>query len=215
MAKFSRRSPACRKCSRAARAACLTSSSTATSRRTAPSIFATPSRPTPARAPRWPAHGLRANPMSRICASSSARKGRSQRQSFRLPHRADAGRQSLSHHGRPFQPSRRGAESRQPSRQDRPRRADGSVPNDNPFVGRRGAKPEIWSYGHRNAQGAALNPSRQNYGCMSMGRAAATRSTSRRPGKNYGWPVIGFGVDYSGAKIHEGTQQAGHGAADP
>ena len=73
---------------------------------------------------------------------------------YRLPHRADAGQQSLSHHGRSLRPARRGAESRAIiSARSSASRPDGSVPPDNPFVNRQDAKPEIWSYGHRNSQG--------------------------------------------------------------
>jgi hypothetical protein len=58
---------------------------------------------------------------------------------------------------------------------------DGSAPADNPFAGREGAKAEIWSYGHRNIQGAALHPPPASCGRTSTDRAAATRSTSRGP----------------------------------
>jgi aldose sugar dehydrogenase len=86
---------------------------------------------------------------------------------------------------------------------------DGSVPNDNPFAGRRGAKPEIWSYGHRNSQGAALNPSSGKLWMHEHGPRGGDEINIPQAGKNYGWPVIGFGVDYSGAKIHEGTSKPG------
>ncbi|HET7681994.1 MAG TPA: PQQ-dependent sugar dehydrogenase [Xanthobacteraceae bacterium] len=86
---------------------------------------------------------------------------------------------------------------------------DGSVPNDNPFAGRRGAKPEIWSYGHRNSQGAALHPSSGKLWMHEHGPRGGDEINIPQAGKNYGWPVIGFGVDYSGAKIHEGTSKPG------
>ena len=86
---------------------------------------------------------------------------------------------------------------------------DGSVPNDNPFAGRRGAKPEIWSYGHRNSQGAALNPSSGKLWMHEHGPRGGDEINIPQAGKNYGWPVIGFGIDYSGAKIHEGTSKPG------
>ena len=60
-------------------------------------------------------------------------------------------------------------------------RPDGSAPPDNPFVNRPGALPEIWSYGHRNSQGAAINPASGKSGYMNTGHAAATRSIFRRP----------------------------------
>ncbi len=86
---------------------------------------------------------------------------------------------------------------------------DGSVPEDNPFVGRRGAKPEIWSYGHRNSQGAAINPASGKLWMHEHGPRGGDEINIPEAGKNYGWPVIGFGIDYSGAKIHEGTQKPG------
>ena len=86
---------------------------------------------------------------------------------------------------------------------------DGSAPQDNPFVGRRDAKPEIWSYGHRNSQGAALNPSSGKLWMHEHGPRGGDEINIPETGKNYGWPVIGFGVDYSGAKIHQGTSKAG------
>ena len=86
---------------------------------------------------------------------------------------------------------------------------DGSAPKDNPFVGRSGARPEIWSYGHRNSQGAAMNPASGKFWMHEHGPRGGDEINIPEPGKNYGWPVIGFGIDYSGAKIHEGTSKAG------
>ncbi len=86
---------------------------------------------------------------------------------------------------------------------------DGSVPKDNPFVGKQGAKPEIWSYGHRNSQGAALNPTSGKLWMHEHGPRGGDEINIPQAGRNYGWPVIGFGIDYSGAKIHEGTQKPG------
>jgi aldose sugar dehydrogenase len=88
-------------------------------------------------------------------------------------------------------------------------RPDGSVPPDNPFVNRQGAKPEIWSYGHRNSQGAAINPASGKLWMHEHGPRGGDEVNIPQAGKNYGWPVIGYGVDYSGARIHEGTQKAG------
>ncbi|MFL5105360.1 MAG: PQQ-dependent sugar dehydrogenase [Xanthobacteraceae bacterium] len=88
-------------------------------------------------------------------------------------------------------------------------RPDGSVPPDNPFVGRYGAKPEIWSYGHRNSQGAAINPASGKLWMHEHGPRGGDEINIPAAGKNYGWPVIGYGIDYSGAKIHESTQKAG------
>ena len=88
-------------------------------------------------------------------------------------------------------------------------RADGSVPPDNPFVGRKDAKPEIWSYGHRNIQAAAIHPISGNLWIVEQGPKGGDEINVPEKAKNYGWPVIGFGVDYSGAKIHESTHQQG------
>jgi aldose sugar dehydrogenase len=89
-------------------------------------------------------------------------------------------------------------------------RPDGSVPPDNPFVGRAGgAKPEIWSYGHRNSQGLALHPTSGKPWEHEHGPRGGDEINVLAPGKNYGWPVIGYGIDYSGAKIHASTKKDG------
>jgi glucose/arabinose dehydrogenase len=88
-------------------------------------------------------------------------------------------------------------------------RPDGSVPPDNPFVGRAGAKPEIWSYGHRNPQGLALHPVSGKLWEQEHGPRGGDEINIVEKGKNYGWPVIGFGIDYSGAKIHDSTRKDG------
>lgn len=86
---------------------------------------------------------------------------------------------------------------------------DGSVPADNPFVKVAGAKPEIWSYGHRNIQGALLAPD----GTLWMhehGPQGGDELNIIKPGTNYGWPVITYGENYGGGKIGAGiTEQAG------
>jgi aldose sugar dehydrogenase len=86
---------------------------------------------------------------------------------------------------------------------------DGSVPADNPFVGRAGAKPENWSYGHRNEQGLAINPASGDLWETEHGPRGGDEVNIIGKGKNYGWPVIGYGVDYSGAKIHDRTAKDG------
>lgn len=92
---------------------------------------------------------------------------------------------------------------------------DGSVPGDNPFAGRADAWPEIWSYGHRNAQGAALAPD----GSLWMhehGPQGGDEVNRPEAGKNYGWPVITHGENYGGGKIgagitrKEGMEQPQH-----
>ena len=88
-------------------------------------------------------------------------------------------------------------------------RPDGSVPPDNPFVGKGDAKPEIWSYGHRNAQGLALHPVSGKLWEHEHGPRGGDEINLVEKGKNYGWPVIGYGIDYSGAKIHASPRKDG------
>jgi aldose sugar dehydrogenase len=86
---------------------------------------------------------------------------------------------------------------------------DGSVPPGNPFAGRADAKPEIWSYGHRNIQALAINPTTSEPWEIEHGPRGGDEVNVVGKGKNYGWPVIGYGIDYSGAKIHGGTAKDG------
>lgn len=86
---------------------------------------------------------------------------------------------------------------------------DGSVPAGNPFVGRDGAQPEIWSYGHRNIQGAFLHPATGELWTHEHGPRGGDEINIARPGLNYGWPVITYGREYHGPKIGEGTAKAG------
>ncbi|MDB5965484.1 MAG: glucose sorbosone dehydrogenase, partial [Polaromonas sp.] len=88
-------------------------------------------------------------------------------------------------------------------------RKDGSVPADNPFTGRAGALPEIWSYGHRNMQGATLAPDGTLWE-HEHGPQGGDEINLPRAGANYGWPVITYGENYGGGKIGEGlTERAG------
>ncbi len=82
-------------------------------------------------------------------------------------------------------------------------KADGSVPPDNPFVGRAGARPEIWSYGHRNPQGMALNPRTGQLWENEHGPRGGDEINLIQPGKNYGWPLATHGINYSGQPIPE------------
>jgi glucose/arabinose dehydrogenase len=87
---------------------------------------------------------------------------------------------------------------------------DGRVPEDNPFVGRAGVRPEIWTYGHRNAQGLAVHPTTGDVWLDEHGPQGGDELNLVKPGLNYGWPVIGFGVNYrTGLAIHEGTLKEG------
>ena len=84
----------------------------------------------------------------------------------------------------------------------------GAVPSGNPFVGRPGALPEIWSYGHRNPQGATLGPDGQLW-VHEHGPQGGDEINRPQPGRNYGWPVITFGENYGGGKMGEGTAKSG------
>jgi glucose/arabinose dehydrogenase len=87
---------------------------------------------------------------------------------------------------------------------------DGRVPDDNPFVGVDGARPEIYSYGHRNVQGATLHPQTGELWTHEHGPQGGDEINLPRPGINYGWPVITYGVNYGiGTKIGEGTRKPG------
>jgi glucose/arabinose dehydrogenase len=89
-------------------------------------------------------------------------------------------------------------------------RDDGSIPDDNPFSGRPGARPEIYSYGHRNIQGAALHPDTGELWLHEHGPQGGDELNLVRSGRNYGWPVITYGVNYViGTSIGEGTHKAG------
>ncbi len=94
---------------------------------------------------------------------------------------------------------------------------DGRVPDDNPFVGNANARPEIWSYGHRNQQGAALNPWTGRLWTHEHGARGGDEINIPEAGKNYGWPLATHGIDYGGSAIPEskgthvkGTEQPIH-----
>tara|TARA_R110002110_G_scaffold179197_18_gene384659 strand:- start:590 stop:1717 length:1128 start_codon:yes stop_codon:yes gene_type:complete len=86
---------------------------------------------------------------------------------------------------------------------------DGSVPEDNPFVGREDVRPEIWSYGHRNMQGILYDEASGRVYEHEHGARGGDEINIIEPGKNYGWPVITWGVDYSGARISPYTEYEG------
>jgi aldose sugar dehydrogenase len=87
---------------------------------------------------------------------------------------------------------------------------DGRVPADNPFVKTPGARPEIWSYGHRNVQGLAIHPDTNDVWTNEHGPQGGDELNLTQAGKNYGWPVVGFGVNYrTGSAIHAGTHREG------
>jgi aldose sugar dehydrogenase len=78
---------------------------------------------------------------------------------------------------------------------------DGSIPKDNPFVGKDGVKPEIWSYGHRNIQSAALHPVTGELWEVEHGTRGGDEVNIARKGKDYGWPTIAYGIEYNGQPI--------------
>jgi glucose/arabinose dehydrogenase len=87
---------------------------------------------------------------------------------------------------------------------------DGSIPPDNPFVKTPGAAPEIWTYGHRNVQGAAWNAATAELWTQEHGPQGGDEVNVEQAGHNYGWPVITYGAEYvTGAKIGEGTAKEG------
>jgi aldose sugar dehydrogenase len=89
-------------------------------------------------------------------------------------------------------------------------RPDGTIPPDNPLVGRAGARGEIWSLGHRNPQAAALHPRTGELWIVEHGARGGDEVNLVRPGRDYGWPNVSYGIDYSGAPIGEGiTSLAG------
>jgi glucose/arabinose dehydrogenase len=92
---------------------------------------------------------------------------------------------------------------------------DGSVPRDNPFVGRKDARPEIWSYGHRNMQGLALDPRTGTLWESEHGPRGGDEINLPQAGKNYGWPVITWGIDYPGYKIAESVGTSAPGMEQP
>lgn len=91
---------------------------------------------------------------------------------------------------------------------------DGRPAPGNPFEGNEGALPEIWSLGHRNVQGLAISPVDGRLWASEMGPRGGDELNLIQPGSNYGWPVIGYGVEYSGAKVGEGLTQL-DGMAQP
>ncbi len=91
---------------------------------------------------------------------------------------------------------------------------DGRVPPDNPFVGRVDARPEIWSYGHRNVQGAAIDPRTGKLWTIEHGPRGGDEINIPEPGRNYGWPVVSHGVNYSGTPVGSGLKSA-PGLEDP
>ena len=91
---------------------------------------------------------------------------------------------------------------------------DGSVPPDNPFIGQDGAQPEIWSYGHRNQQGAALHPETGQLWTNEHGPRGGDELNIAHAGRNYGWPLVSHGVNYDLTPVGTGEKSA-PGIEDP
>lgn len=87
--------------------------------------------------------------------------------------------------------------------------ADGSVPDDNPFVGEDGAQPEIWSYGHRNIQGMDIQPGTDLLWAVEHGPQGGDEVNLPKAGKNYGWPVVTHGEQYGGGEVGIGFDKEG------
>ena len=92
---------------------------------------------------------------------------------------------------------------------------EGNVPKGNPFVGQAGARPEIWSYGHRNMQGMAIDPRTGKLWQSEHGPRGGDEINLPQPGKNYGWPIITHGINYSGMRIPEAIGSAKEGMEPP
>ncbi len=92
---------------------------------------------------------------------------------------------------------------------------DGTVPKDNPFVGQKNVRPEIWSYGHRNQQGAALNPWTGTLWTNEHGPMGGDEINIIERGANYGWPISTFGIDYNGQPISESRGKVVEGVTNP
>ena len=86
---------------------------------------------------------------------------------------------------------------------------DGGIPTDNPFVNIAGAKKAIYSYGHRNPQGLAMDPSTGKIWSHEHGPQGGDEVNLIQPGKNYGWPIISYGINYSGTEFAEATSKEG------
>ena len=92
-------------------------------------------------------------------------------------------------------------------------REDGSIPDDNPFVGRPGYQPAIYTLGHRNGHGLAVNPETGDLWQSEQGPSGGDELNVLQPGRNYGWPLVSFGRHYSGARVS--PQPSRPGMADP
>ena len=170
------------------------------------------------------AHRGRARPVEENGRGAAARRrddhlpparARLARHQYRLPHRAGARRQSVRHAWAIISPPPRLAQTLDNHIGKIVRiRPDGSAPPDNPFVGKPGALPEIWAYGLRNPEGLAFNPADGKLWEQEHGPKGGDEINIIEKGKNYGWPVVSYGVNYDGTPVGTGKpQHAGHAGA--
>ena len=140
---------------------------------------------------------------------AAAAEGR-RTESLRLAHRVPRRRHAVHHDWATATAiARKCRTSARPSARSCASMPDGSVPRDNPFVDRAGARPEIWSYRtSQRASRSAASGTRELW-TIEHGARGGDELNNPQAGRNYGWPVITYGVDYSGAKIGEGTAKAG------
>lgn len=87
-------------------------------------------------------------------------------------------------------------------------RTDGSAPPDNPFIGRAGARPEVWTWGHRNPQSAAIHPQTGELWTVEHGPRGGDEINIARKGLNFGWPEVSFGKEYTGGTVGDGSGEA-------
>jgi aldose sugar dehydrogenase len=83
---------------------------------------------------------------------------------------------------------------------------DGSIPAGNPFASKAGSRPEIWTYGHRNVQAAAINPTSGELWTIEHGPRGGDEINIDRPGLNFGWPLVSYGINYDGTPINKGAK---------
>ena len=91
---------------------------------------------------------------------------------------------------------------------------DGKVPSDNPFVGQSGALDAMYSLGHRNTQGMAMHPVTGEIWTHEHGPRGGDEINIVKPGANFGWPILSYGINYSGTSFAEGTERAGYVSPD-
>ena len=136
------------------------------------------------------------------------------RPQYRLPHGAGAGRQSVRHPRRSFRPEALAQNLDNHIGKIVRITPDGAAPPDNPFVGQQDALPEIWAYGLRNAEGLAFNPADGKLWEQEHGPMGGDEINIIEKGKNYGWPLVSYGVNYDGTPVGNGKATM-DGVADP